>query len=140
MTIVDLTEIKNERKILKYKLRKLKYEEKELKKTEIDKFIIENRTHNCTCGDEDDLEIDPTSCDVQWLMLSKGYVLYDGGDMEWYKPKDIKNCKEEILNLQVLDFPDTSHIHVSNGCLKNYEQFHVLVTKIQVKREMKQLQ
>lgn len=140
MTIVDLTEIKNEQKILKSKLKQLKYDEKKLRKTQIDKFIIENRNHNCNCGDEDDLEIDPTSCDVQWLMLSKGYVLYDGGDMEWHKPKNIKNCKEEILNLQVLDFPDISHIHVSNGCLKNYEQFHVLVTKIQVKREMKQLQ
>ena len=70
MTIVDLTEIKNEQKILKSKLKQLKYDEKELRKTQIDKFIIENRTHNCNCGDEDDLETDPTSCDVQCLMFS----------------------------------------------------------------------
>ena len=123
MTIVDLTEIKTEQKILKAKLKSLKVNEQTEKKTQIDKFIIENRTHNCNCGDEDDMETDATSCDVQWLMISKGYVLYDGGDMEWYEPKDIKNCKEQIENLQVLDFVDIYNIHTSEGCLKNYEKY-----------------
>lgn len=123
MKVVDLTEFKNERKMLKAKLKQIDINEKMSRKTQIDKFIMDNRTHNCDCGDEDDLEIDPTSCDVQWLMLSKGYVLYDGGDMEWYEPKDIKNCKEQIENLQVLDFVDISHVHVSDGCWKNFKNY-----------------
>ena len=131
MTIVDLTEIKNEQKILKSKLKQLKYDEKELRKTQIDKFIIENRTHNCNCGDEDDLETDPTSCDVQCLMFSNGYVLDYDGDMEWYKPKDIKNYKERMENGEVRHYPDFDDVHVSEGCLKNYEQLHVLMKKIQ---------
>lgn len=123
MKVVDLTKFKEERKFLKAKLLQLDIDEKISRRTQIDKFIIENRTHNCKCGDDDDLEIDATSCDVQCLMLSNGYVLYDGGDMEWHKPKDIKNCKELVENLQVLDFPDFDHIHTSEGCLRNYENF-----------------
>jgi|TARA_B110000438_G_scaffold46694_1_gene46866 hypothetical protein len=79
--------------------------------------------NNCDFENFEKNTDDCLSCDVQWLMFSKGYVLYDGGDMEWHKPEDIENCQEKIENCQVLTFTDVDHLHNSEGCLKNFEKY-----------------
>tara|TARA_R110002096_G_scaffold41770_2_gene112755 strand:+ start:1413 stop:1703 length:291 start_codon:yes stop_codon:yes gene_type:complete len=78
--------------------------------------------NNCDFENFDENTDDYISCDVQWLMFSKGYVLKQNG-MNWVKKDNEQNYEEKWKNGEYNDFVDNCHIHNSKGCLKNYEKY-----------------
>ena len=63
-----------------------------------------------------DFQTDYACCDVQYYMISKGYVLdYDN---KWVLKSKIK---EEDIQLRDVDY---IHMHNSDACLINLKQYH----------------
>lgn len=78
--------------------------------------------NNCNFENFDENTDDYVSCDVQWMMFSKGYVLSQNS-YEWVEKSTIENYKEKWENGYFHEFVDNVHLHNSKNCLKNYEKY-----------------
>ena len=78
--------------------------------------------NNCDFENFEKNTDDYLSCDVQWLMFSKGYVLHQDS-FEWVKKDSIENYEQRWKNGWYHAFVDSVHVHNSKGCLKNFEKY-----------------